>query len=78
MSEHDTHNAIQSWYATQKWEANMKTCKTSIILSTSTTPIQQTQQNKPNPYSNIPFFKSQQQLKNQEIKGYKHEMLWER
>ena len=53
----------------------MKTCKTIIIESISTEAIQQTQQSKPNPYSNIKFFESQQQLKNQEIKGYKHEML---
>ena len=53
----------------------METCKTSIILSISTKAIQKTQQNKPNPYSNITFLESQQQLKNQEIKGYKHEML---
>ena len=53
----------------------MKTCETRIIKTISTKPIQQTQQNKPNPYSNNTFFESQQQLKNQEIKGYKHEML---
>ena len=33
----------------------MKTCKTRIIESISTKPIQQTQPNKPNPYSNITF-----------------------
>ena len=48
-----------------------QTCKTSIIESILTKPIQQ---NKPNPYSNIAFFKSQQHLKNQEIIGYKHEI----
>ena len=37
--EHDMHNIAQSWYTTQKWEANMKTCKTSIILSILTKPI---------------------------------------
>ena len=37
--EHDMHNTAQSWYTTQKLEANMKTCKTSIILSISTKPI---------------------------------------
>ena len=52
----------------------MKTCETRIIKTISTKPIQQTQQNKPKPYSNNTFFESQQ-LKNQEIKGYKHEML---
>ena len=52
----------------------MKTCKTRIIETISTKPIQQTQQSKPNPNSNITFFESQQ-LKNQEIKGYKHGML---
>ena len=32
--KHDMHNTTQSWYTTQKCEANMKkTCKTSIILS---------------------------------------------
>ena len=72
------HNTTLIKYHTKKWEANMKTCKTSIILSISTNPIQQTQQNKPNPYLSITFFKSQQQLKNQEIKGYKHEILWEK
>ena len=45
-----------------------------IILSKMKDPIQQTQQNKPNPYSNITFFKSQQ-LKNLGINGYKHEIL---
>ena len=76
--EYDMHNTVQSWYTTQKWEANMKTCKTIIIESISTEAIQQTQQNKPNPYLNNTFFESQQQLKNQEIKGYKHEMLWQK
>ena len=34
--------------------SNMKTCKTSIILSKSTKPIKQTRQKKlPKPYSNI-------------------------
>ena len=53
----------------------MRTFISSIILSISTKTIQRTQQNKPNPYSNITFFKSQQHLKNQEITGYKHEIF---
>ena len=52
----------------------MKAYKTIIIESISIEPIHQPQQSKPNPYSNITFFESQQ-LKNQEIKGYKNEML---
>ena len=47
----------------------MKACISSIILSISTKPIQQTQQYTLNPYSNISFFKSPQKLKNQETKA---------
>ena len=59
------HNIAQSWYTTQKLEANMKTCKTSIILSISTNSTKITQT-----IFEHHIFKSQQKLKNQEIKGY--------
>ena len=42
--KHDMHNTTQSWYTTKKWEAIIRTCKSSIILPISTKPIQQTQQ----------------------------------
>ena len=74
---YDMHNTTLIKYHTKKWEANMKAYKTIIIESISIEPIHQPQQSKPNPYSNISFFESQQ-LKNHEIKGYKHEMLWEK
>jgi len=38
------HNTTQNKYHTQKWKANMRTCISSIILSKTTKPIQQTQQ----------------------------------
>ena len=62
----------------------MKTCETSIILSKTIDPIQQTQQNKPNTYLDITFFKSQQlkkkkrKKKEEGIKGYEHEILREK
>ena len=48
----------------------MKTCETSIILSISTKPIKQTQQKITQTIFEHHIFKSQQKLKNQEIKGY--------
>ena len=60
-------------YITQKWEVSMKTCETSIILSKTIDPIQQTQQNKPNTYLNITFFKSEQLKKK---KKTRNQRLW--
>ena len=53
----------------------MKTCETSIILSISTKPIKQTQQKITQTIFEHHIFKSRQKLKNQEIKGYKQEIL---
>ena len=75
---HDMHNIVQAWYSTHKWKANMKSYRTIIIETISTKPIQQTQQKLPKPYSNNIFSKAQYKLNIQEIKGYKHEILWEK
>ena len=53
----------------------MKTGETSIILSISTKPKKQTQQKITQTIFEHHIFKSRQKLKNQEIKGYKQEIL---
>ena len=59
----------------------MRTSISSIIWSTPTKPIQanstKKKKKKPNPYPNIIYIKSQQQLKNKENKGNNHEILRE-
>ena len=65
----------QAKYNTQKRETNMYTCNISIILSTSTEPIKQSQQNYVQPIFEHHIFKTQQILKIQEIKGYNHEIF---
>ena len=66
---HDTQlkNENQPW----------KHAKQASYCYNQQNPFNQTQQNDPNPYSNIIYTKSQQQLKNPRNHGNKHEILRE-
>ena len=71
------HNTTQTRYNSKmRGRHENMYCRQQINKNLSK-PNQQTQQNIPKPHSNIIFVKTQQTLKYQEIKGFKHEILWE-
>ena len=77
--EHEMHNTTQTRYNTQKWDTRMKNmyCEHQTI-KTNKTHITNSTKIYPNHIRTSFFFsKTQQKHKIQEIKGLKHEILWE-